>query len=315
MDTFIDLFAGIGGFRIVLEKLGLKCVFSSEIDKNAKRVYSENFNSEVHGDITKIDAKDIPEHDILCAGFPCQSFSINGKRMALEDRRGMLFYEIVRIAKYHKPDFLFLENVKNILYIDDGDVIRCIIDELNEIGYNVHYSLLNSSHFGVPQSRERVYFVCTRHDSGLKYKEPLATYEQVFLEDVLDDDKEVSESFYVEHDDMQFTESLRQTYRLKPIRIGQILMNKREKSDNAQGYRIYHEKGHAVTLMANGCGLGRCTGLYYINDKVRRLTIKETKKLMGFPDWYNLQERDMSFKQLGNSVVTNMIGKVYEGVI
>ena len=153
MNTFIDLFAGIGGFRLALEKFGLKCVFSSEINRNAASTYSENFDAEVQGDITKIDAKDIPEHDILCAGFPCQSFSINGKRLALEDRRGMLFYDIVRIAEYHKPDMLFLENVKNILYIDKGDVLKCIIEELNKIGYIVHYSLLNSSYFGVPQSR------------------------------------------------------------------------------------------------------------------------------------------------------------------
>ena len=154
-----------------------------------------------------------------------------------------------------------------------------------------------------------------RQDSGLKYQEPLATYEQVFLTDIADDEKLVDEKHLIEHSRLHIDKKLHQAYRLQPIRIGQIGMPNRAKPNNAQGYRIYHEKGHAVTLMANGCGLGRCTGIYYINERMRRLTINETKKLMSFPEWYQLEDRDMSFKQLGNSVVTKMIEKVYEGVI
>ena len=145
MKTFVDLFAGIGGFRVALERRGLTCVFTSEIDKYAKDVYRRNFGCEPDGDIREVEAQDIPKHDILCAGFPCQSFSISGNHTGFRDNRGQLFYEICRIAEYHKPSILLLENVKNILTINKGQVLSIIKTQLDEIGYDVHYSLLNAS--------------------------------------------------------------------------------------------------------------------------------------------------------------------------
>ena len=303
--TFIDLFAGIGGFRIALEKFGLECVFTSEIDKYASKVYANHFDADVHGDITKIHETEIPEHDILCAGFPCQSFSINGKRLAFDDLRGNLFYQIVRIAKHHKPSLLLLENVKHILSIDDGYVLKTIIQELNNIGYTVHYSLLNSSNYGVPQFRERVYFVCLRENSNLRYQEPLATYKQIFLIDILESD--IDTGLVIKRDDIDISRPKEQVYQLKPIRIGEF-------SIASQGYRIYHINGHAITLVASGSGMGRTTGLYYIDDQVRRLSITECKRIMGFPDDYAIEYTPQGYKQLGNSVVTDMIRHIYDGV-
>ena len=140
----------------------------------------------IRDSITTINEKDIPSHDILCAGFPCQSFSISGNHTGFKDNRGLLFYDIVRIAAYHKPPLLLLENVRNILTIDKGNVLRTIRKELEGIGYTVYYSLLNASYYGIPQSRSRVYFTCLRKGTGLKFQEPPRTYEPIFLRDVLD---------------------------------------------------------------------------------------------------------------------------------
>jgi DNA (cytosine-5)-methyltransferase 1 len=137
MYKFIDLFCGIGGFRLALEKRGLECVFSSDIDGYAQEAYKKNFG--------EIPANKIPKHDILCAGFPCQPFSISGKMGGVKDPRGRLFYEIHRIVKYHKPSILLLENVKNILTIANGNVIKKIEKRLNEIGYNLYKHILNAS--------------------------------------------------------------------------------------------------------------------------------------------------------------------------
>ena len=135
--TFIDLFAGIGGFRIALESFGGKCVFSSDWDKYSQMVYEANFGDRPIGDITKIDAKDIPPHNVLCAGFPCQAFSISGKQEGFKDTRGTIFFDIARIAKYHKPEILFLENVKNLTKHDDGKTLKVVFNALDEVGYRV----------------------------------------------------------------------------------------------------------------------------------------------------------------------------------
>ena len=145
MHRFIDLFCGIGGFRVALEKEGMECVFSCDIDHHARQAYKENFAEEPNGDITVVRSEDIPQHDIMCAGFPCQSFSQSGKMGGLDDPRGRLFFEIIRLAKYHKPKILLLENVKNIITNDNGKVIDRIQKSLEEIGYLVHYHILNAS--------------------------------------------------------------------------------------------------------------------------------------------------------------------------
>lgn len=161
---YISLFAGIGGFDFGLNAVGGECVFASEIDKFAKQAYTTLHGLEPHGDITKIDAKDIPDHDVIAAGFPCQSFSVAGKRGGFEDARGTLFFEVARIASVKQPKVLLLENVKGLVGHDKGKTLDTIVKTLNEIGYRVDFEVLNSKYFGVPQNRERIFIVAIRED-------------------------------------------------------------------------------------------------------------------------------------------------------
>ena len=288
MKTFVDLFAGIGGFRVALERRGLTCVFTSEIDKYAKDVYRRNFGCEPDGDIREVEAQDIPKHDILCAGFPCQSFSISGNHTGFRDNRGQLFYEICRIAEYHKPSILLLENVKNILTINKGQVLSIIKTQLDEIGYDVHYSLLNASNYGIPQSRERVYFTCLRKGSGLKFHEPLPTNQQIFLRDILNPD--VDDSLTIKRDDIVIEKQSDAETRLAPIRVGYV-------NKGGQGERIYHPNGHSITLSAAGGGVGARTGLYLSNGKIRKLSLDECKRLMSFSDNHIVSSGTQGYKQ------------------
>ena len=249
---FIDLFAGIGGFRIALERHGAKCVFSSEWDKEAQKTYKENFGEMPHGDITKIKEEDIPKHDVLCAGFPCQAFSISGKQKGFKDARGTLFFDIARIAKYHQPKALFLENVKNLVKHYHGNTLKIILGILDEIGYNAYYKVLVASHYGVPQARERIYIAAFRKDLGVNYFYfPRPSYKKVYVKDILEDDK-ITEKYIVNRKDIKFWER-NQTPQLKPIQIGQI-------NRGGQGERIYSVNGHAITLSAYGGGYGMLKG-------------------------------------------------------
>ncbi len=165
---FIDLFCGIGGFHQALSQLGGECVFASDIDKECQKTYSDNYGLMPVGDITKVDEKNIPNFDVLCGGFPCQSFSKAGNRKGIEDARGTLFFDILRIAKYHKPKFMLLENVRNLAGHDNGRTWNIIHENLIEIGYSViEEPIIFSPHFiGIPQHRERVFILCKRNDLG-----------------------------------------------------------------------------------------------------------------------------------------------------
>lgn len=157
---YIDLFSGIGGFRIAFDSLGAKCVFSAEIDDHAIAMYKENFNDNSKCDITKLDPNSIPDFDILCAGFPCQAFSICGKQKGFEDTtRGTLFFDICKILKVKKPEIFILENVKNLEKHNKGNTLFVMIKALNELGYSVEYKILNARDFGVPQNRERIIII------------------------------------------------------------------------------------------------------------------------------------------------------------
>jgi DNA (cytosine-5)-methyltransferase 1 len=163
---FIDLFAGIGGFRLAAESFGLKCVFSSEIDKYACDTYEANFGERPSGDITKIDERNIPAHDMIFAGFPCQSFSVAGKRKGTDDPRGQMFFEILRIAGGHSTPILVLENVPGLLSHNGGATFNRFLHLLDLGGYNVYYKVLNAADYGLPQRRKRLFMVCyARHIS------------------------------------------------------------------------------------------------------------------------------------------------------
>ena len=157
---FIELFGGIGGFRLGMEKYEHECIWYNDFDKYCVEIYNKNFNEDYEPkDIRNVDAREIPNHDCICAGFPCQSFSIAGKRKGMEDTRGTLFFEICRIAKFHKSKMLFLENVRGLLSHDGGETFRIILESLWNLGYDVEWQLLNSKNYGVPQNRERVFII------------------------------------------------------------------------------------------------------------------------------------------------------------
>ena len=183
----IDLFAGIGGFHLAFKSYGAKTVYASEWDKDAASVYEKNYKLKPSGDIKKINEKDIPEHNILCAGFPCQPFSISGKRLGFNDTRGTLFFEVARIVKEKKPEIVFLENVKNFEKHDNGKTLAVVINTLKELGYTVFYDVLNASDYGLPQSRKRIYIVAFRNDLGIEnFKFPEKKKLKKHVEDILE---------------------------------------------------------------------------------------------------------------------------------
>lgn len=312
--TFIDLFAGIGGFRLALESHGLKCVYTSEWDKHAQTTYKENFGDMPDGDITKVDEKKIPKHNIICGGFPCQAFSISGKQKGFEDARGTLFFDIARIVKHHKPEVLFLENVKNFAKHNGGQTLKTILRVLDELSYNVFYQVVNASKYGAPTSRERVYFVCFRKDLGItdfKFPEPLN--KQIKLRDILENDKDTAQYIINRNDitirDKKVIPDMFGNYPLKPIRVGHL-------NGGGQGERIYSDLGHAVTFSAYGGGAGSKTGAYLINGKVRKLSPRECARVMGFPDSFKIPvKKNEAYKQFGNSVVVPVLKQIFGNII
>jgi DNA (cytosine-5)-methyltransferase 1 len=300
--TFIDLFAGLGGFRIALESLGAKCLYASEWDEPVRQVYADNFGEIPDGDITKVDENSIPNHDILCAGFPCQAFSISGKRLGFEDSRGTLFFDIARIAKAKRPKILFLENVNHFAKHDNGKTLHVVKTIIEELGYTFYYKVLNAVNYGVPQKRERIYMVCFRNDLVIKkfnFPKPFPLKKHV--EDYLLEDESQVEHLYVQRPDTYFNGRKDNQYSNKPIRLG--IVNK-----GGQGERIYSTKGIAITLSAHGGGAFAKTGGYLINGKIRKLHPRECARLMGFPDSYKIcKNSNQAYKQFGNSVVIDVL--------
>lgn len=248
--TFIDFFSGIGGFRLGLERAGFKCVGYCDNDKYANKLYRNYFNTEKEyffNDITKINTKDLPDFDILCGGFPCQSFSIAGKRRGFEDTRGTMFFEVARILKDKRPRYFILENVKGLLNHDNGQTFKTIIKVLTDLGYSVQWQLLNSKFFGVPQNRERVYIVGCYGTECIGKIFPL-------------------------------TGSGTET-------INEIRKHPMTQKNTSQGSRVYTPDGIASCLIANSGGLGGKTGLYFINkprfDKYKASNTVETLKVGG----------------------------------
>lgn len=299
--TFIDLFAGIGGFRLALESLGARCVYSNEWDKFAQQVYFSNFGEIPDGDITKVDEKNIPDHDILCAGFPCQAFSISGKRLGFEDSRGTLFFDVARIVKEKKPKVVFMENVKNFAVHDNGKTLEVVTDTLKALGYNFFYRVLNALDFGVPQKRERIYMVCFRNDLDVNFCFPKPVDLHKHVEDVLLDDKYIPPEMYVNRRDVQYNSIADNKYCDHTIRLGIV-------NQGGQGERIYSTKGIAITLSAYGGGVFAKTGGYLVNGRPRKLMPRECARLMGFPDSFIIaNNRNQAYKQFGNSVVVDVL--------
>lgn len=300
--TFIDLFAGLGGFRLALESLGAECVYSNEWDSFAQDVYRSNFGDTPDGDITKVDEKAIPNHDILCAGFPCQAFSVSGKQLGFEDSRGTLFFDVARIVKAKRPKVVFMENVKNFASHDNGKTMAVVKSIMSELGYTFYQKVLNSANYGVPQKRERVYMVCFRSDIATNnFKYPAGIELTKHVEDYLIDSESEISDLYVNRTDIFYNGDADDTYSDKPIRLGTV-------NKGGQGERIYSIKGTAITLSAYGGGVFAKTGGYLINGRVRKLHPRECARLMGYPDTYIIaKSKNQAYKQFGNSVVVDVL--------
>lgn len=312
--TFIDLFAGIGGFRLALESLGAKCVYSNEWDKHAQEVYYNNFGDMPEGDITKVDETTVPDHDILCAGFPCQAFSVSGNQLGFNDSRGTLFFDVARIVKCKRPKVVFMENVKNFASHDNGRTLTVVKNTMEELGYTFYSEVLSAVDYGVPQKRERIYMVCFRNDlktGKFAFPEPFELVKHV--EDFLLDEETIPEKLYVDRKDIYMSNIVDNQYSDKPIRLG--IVNK-----GGQGERIYSTKGIAITLSAYGGGAFAKTGGYFVNGRYRKLAPRECARIMGYPDSYIIAKNDnQAYKQFGNSVVVDVLqyiaiefGKVLE---
>ena len=300
--TFIDLFAGLGGFRLALESLGAECIYSSEWDEPVRKVYSDNFDEIPDGDITQVDEKNVPDHDILCAGFPCQAFSISGKQHGFEDSRGTLFFDVARIVKEKQPKVVFMENVKNFASHDGGKTLEVVRATMEDLGYTFFYKVLSAVDFGIPQKRERIYMVCFRNDlnvASFNYPKPFELQKHV--EDFLLSDENMVTHLYVDRPDTYFNGKKDEHYSNRRIRLG--IVNK-----GGQGERIYSTKGIAITLSANGGGVFSKTGGYLINGRTRKLHPRECARLMGFPDSYIISDSpNQAYKQFGNSVVIDVL--------
>lgn len=298
---FIDLFAGLGGFRLALESLGAECVYSNEWNKNVADVYRRNFGVTPDGDITKVDAGDVPDHDILCAGFPCQAFSISGKQRGFDDSRGTLFFDVARIVREKQPKVVLMENVRNFATHDDGRTLAVVKSTMEELGYCFHHKVLNSADYGDPQSRNRVYMVCFRNDLGVNgFTYPSAVTLTRHVEDVLLDDAMVQD-LYIDRRDIRLNGHVDDVYANKPIRLGHV-------GKGGQGERIYSVKGTAITLSAYGGGVFARTGGYLVGGRTRRLHPRECARLMGFPDSYVISDsRTQAYQQFGNSVVVDVL--------
>lgn len=314
--TFIDLFSGLGGFRIAFESCGAKCVFSSEIDTHARKIYYNNFGEIPSGDVTKIAAEDVPTHDILCAGFPCQPFSLAGKRLGFEDTRGTLFFEIVRIIKEKLPKAIFLENVAGIVNHDGGRTLSVIEKEIKGLGYKIKWKIMNACNYGVPQNRNRWYMVGIREDLCISDEDLVDIFpEEIILETTLSDilDLHKKESFYAISKIAQKNINLfKEQFKT---------MNKRYNADKiliANEVRPsrcnFRSDGISPCLTAK-MGTGG-NNIPIIVDAKRRFTEEECLRIMGFPEWYKIEKNKMqSYKQIGNSVAVPVIKKIGERII
>jgi DNA (cytosine-5)-methyltransferase 1 len=292
MLKFIDLFCGIGGFRYALEGaarergIACECVLSSDIDPYCGKAYKGNFGEDILGDIRKVDAKDVPDHDILLAGFPCQPFSIIGSMKGFEDTRGTLFFEIARILEAKRPSAFVLENVKRLKGHDGGRTLKKILATLRALGYKTDFRILNALDFGLPQRRERIWIVGFR--DKLKFKWPEGGVPMKPLDEILE--RDVPKKFYASE-------------RIK----GNRMAFKRRKSH--EGTTIWHENksGH-VSASPFSCALraGASYNYLLVNGE-RRLTPREMLRLQGFPEEFKELCSDFQTrKQAGNSLPVNV---------
>ncbi|MDR2043997.1 MAG: DNA (cytosine-5-)-methyltransferase [Clostridium sp.] len=315
---FIDLFCGIGGIRLGMQSAGLKCVFSCDINSECQRTYNANFGEVPQGDIRDISEDDVPDFDVLCAGFPCQPFSISGKQKGFDDDRGTLFFEICRFIEKSQPRVVFLENVKHLIHHDKGNTLETILNKLRAMGYTTEWRLLNAADYGVPQNRERIIIIASKSKvfdfaklkqtprrNLLGYLDKSGVFE--YLEETeytLIDNPTVQKK-----SGLYFVGYRNKSIRKVGVRPGTEHLSRVHKQPN----RIYSVMGIHPTLPSQ-----EMSGRFWIltpDNRVRKLTIDECFRIMGFPDDF---ERPSivgeQYKQIGNSVCVPMIAAVAEAL-
>lgn len=297
---FIDLFAGIGGVRIAFERVGGKCVFTSEWDKHCQIMYEANFGEKPFGDITNLNALEVPEHDILAGGFPCQAFSIIGNKRGFSDIRGTLFFDIERIIKAKKPKAFLLENVKQLTTHDKGRTFQVILERLKTLGYFVHYKVLNGLNFGVPQKRERIIIVGFKENFSFKFPENKT--QRKTLSDILQPESEIEKKHFLSD---YFREKIERK------------LKEQGKKATFRPFVIHENKGGNLGIHPFSTAL-RANGSYnYVTvNALRRVTPREMLRLQGFPDTFKIVVPDTQVrKQAGNSVVIPKIEAVARAMI
>ena len=316
--TFIDLFAGVGGIRMGFQNAGGECVFSSEWNEEAAKTYFLNFGEHPRGDITKIKEDEIPDFDVLLAGFPCQPFSISGKMKGFADTRGTLFFDVCRIIEAKRPRVIFLENVKHLVHHDNGRTLETILCKLEDFGYSVSWKVLNASDFGVPQNRERIIIVGSDRPFDFSL---INTKPKGILADFLDSSgnfEVLSPDEYTlienpkrqEDSGLIFAGYRNKSIRKVGVRPGTLHLSRVHKQPN----RIYSVEGIHPTLPSQ-----ESSGRYFILTReniVRKLTIDECWRIMGFPEEFERPSAiGEQYRQLGNSVCVPMITAVAKEVV
>ncbi len=298
---FIDLFAGIGGIRQGFEsafKNKSSFVFASEIDKFAQTTYAANYGHLPSGDITQIPPEEIPPFDILLAGFPCQPFSNAGLKKGFNDTRGTLFFDIARITEYHKPQVLFLENVKGFKNHDKGNTFRVVKETLEKLGYKVYAKVLNAKDFGVPQNRERIYIIgFLDHTIKFEFPEPLSKTVKVghILEKDVDDKYTISNKLWAGH------QRRKQEHKAKGNGFGYCMFNEKSEYTSTISAR-YYKDGSEILIEQKG-------------NNPRKLSPREAARLQGFPNKFKIVVSDtQAYKQFGNSVAVPVIESIAKNI-
>lgn len=336
----VELFAGIGGFRLGLERVGHTVVWANEWDRFAADIYDKNFGGQIdRRDITLVEASDIPAHDILCGGFPCQSFSVAGKRRGFDETRGTLFFDIIRIAKHHQTPFLFLENVKGLLNHDGGQTFEVILRTLDESGYDAQWQVLNSKNFGVPQNRERVIIIANLRNRPRRQVFPITSTEPENIEPVSDVEPgtKAIATRHLDRNGSLISDIAPTVQATETPHIINLVPGV------SQDNRIYAVDGIAPTFnpaaAVGGANVPKIAktirvggggppfgskqnwDTYDIDGRIRKLTPVECERLQGFPDnWTKLGVNTLGveyavsntqrYKAMGNAVTTNVVEAV-----
>ena len=315
----IDLFAGIGGIRTGFVDAGFSSVFSSEFEAYCQKVYFDNYNEMPFGDITKIDEKDIPKFEVLTGGFPCQPFSISGHQKGFDDTRGTLFFDVLRIVKYHMPEVVFLENVKHLVHHDHGNTLKVIITHLEELGYKVSWKVLNAVNFGSAQNRERIIIIANKNK--IFNFDEVETTPSKRIKDILSKDEDFEflqpDEYTILDKDLWkkqksgliFVGYRNKSQRVNGVRPGTLHLSRVHKQPN----RIYSVLGTHPTLPSQ-----ESSGRFWIlleDGRVRKLTLKECYRLQGYSDNFKIDpNKSHAYLQVGNSVFVPMMRALAKAV-